>query len=167
MAKMVLPNNDRKNPKIAILSKMIDYVQHNYVRQITLEEIASAGSVGRTKCAQIFHEMVDQTPIEFVNDVRMRAGAEMLDTTSMPVSDIAQNLVSHHRHSSRARSSSTCIRRPQPTGGICSSRPWPSYAIAMRLPQCWRRLLGQLRCGGGRPTSGGLAECVPRPSPDR
>lgn len=83
---------DRKNPKIAILSKMIDYVQHNYVRQITLEEIASAGSVGRTKCAQIFHEMVDQTPIEFVNDVRMRAGAEMLDTTSMPVSDIAKKL---------------------------------------------------------------------------
>lgn len=140
---------DRKNPKIAILSKMIDYVQHNYVRQITLEEIASAGSVGRTKCAQIFHEMVDQTPIEFVNDVRMRAGAEMLDTTSMPVSDIAKNLVSHHRHSSRARSSSTCIRRPRPTGGICSSRPWTSYAIVMRLPQCWRRLLGQLRCGGG------------------
>lgn len=140
---------DRKNPKIAILSKMIDYVQHNYVRQITLEEIASAGSVGRTKCAQIFHEMVDQTPIEFVNDVRMRAGAEMLDTTSMPVSDIAKNLVSHHRHSSRARSSSTCIRRPQPTGGICSSRPWTSYAIVMRLPQYWRRLLGQLRCGGG------------------
>lgn len=139
---------DRKNPKIAILSKMIDYVQHNYVRQITLEEIASAGSVGRTKCAQIFHEMVDQTPIEFVNDVRMRAGAEMLDTTSMPVSDIAKNLVSHHRHSSRARSSGTCIRRPQPTGGICSSRPWTSYAIVMRLPQCWRRLLGQLRCGG-------------------
>ena len=60
-----------------------------------------------------------------------------------------KNLVSHHRHSSRARSSSTCIRRPQPTGGICSSRPWTSYAIAMRLPQCWRRLLGQLRCGGG------------------
>ena len=83
---------DRKNPKIAILSKMIDYVQHNYVRQITLEEIASAGSVGRTKCAQIFHEMVDQTPIEFVNDVRMRAGEEMLDTTSMPVSDIAKKL---------------------------------------------------------------------------
>lgn len=83
---------DRKNPKIAILSKMIDYVQHNYVRQITLEEIASAGSVGRTKCAQIFHEMVDQTPIEFVNDVRMRVGAEMLDTTSMPVSDIAKKL---------------------------------------------------------------------------
>ena len=83
---------DRKNPKIAILSKMIDYVQHNYVRQITLEEIASAGSVGRTKCAQIFHEMVDQTPNEFVNDVRMRAGAEMLDTTSMPVSDIAKKL---------------------------------------------------------------------------
>ena len=41
---------------------------------------------------QIFHEMVDQTPIEFVNDVRMRAGAEMLDTTSMPVSDIAKKL---------------------------------------------------------------------------
>ena len=140
---------DRKNPKIAILSKMIDYVQHNYVRPITLEEIASAGSVGRTKCAQIFHEMVDQTPIEFVNDVRMRAGAEMLDTTSMPVSDIAKKL---------GFSSSTFFTRtfkqymhttPTAYRRICSSRPWTSYAIVMRLPQCWRRLLGQLRCGGG------------------
>ena len=38
------------HPRIVTLRKMIDYVQRYYVRPITLKQIASAGSVGRTTC---------------------------------------------------------------------------------------------------------------------
>lgn len=66
-------------PRIVTLRKMIDYVQRYYVRPITLKQIASAGSVGRTTCASIFRESLNQSPIEFVNDVRVRAAANLLD----------------------------------------------------------------------------------------
>lgn len=75
--------------KIAALRSMIDYVQQHYHQRVTLAQIAAAGCVGRTQCAVLFHDMVGQSPIEFVNDVRVRAGAELLATTQLPVAEIA------------------------------------------------------------------------------
>ena len=69
---------------------MIDYVQRYYVRPITLKQIASAGSVGRTTCASIFRESLNQSPIEFVNDVRVRAAANLLVTSSLPIATVAK-----------------------------------------------------------------------------
>ena len=54
------------HPRIVTLRKMIDYVQRYYVRPITLKQIASAGSVGRTTCASIFRESLNQSPIATV-----------------------------------------------------------------------------------------------------
>lgn len=74
---------------VATLATMVDFVQRHYVHQITLAQIAAAGSVGRTTCATIFRELLGQTPIEFVNDVRIRAAAELLATTQLPIATIA------------------------------------------------------------------------------
>ena len=74
---------------------MIDYVQRYYVRPITLKQIASAGSVGRTTCASIFRESLNQSPIEFVNDVRVRAAANLLVTSSLPIATSPNRPVSH------------------------------------------------------------------------
>ena len=52
--------------------------------------IASAGSVGRTTCASIFRESLNQSPIEFVNDVRVRAAANLLVTSSLPIATVAK-----------------------------------------------------------------------------
>lgn len=78
------------HPRIVTLRKMIDYVQRYYVRPITLKQIASAGSVGRTTCASIFRESLNQSPIEFVNDVRVRAAANLLVTSSLPIATVAK-----------------------------------------------------------------------------
>ena len=80
---------DVDEAKIAALRSMIDYVQQHYHQRVTLAQIAAAGCVGRTQCAVLFHDMVGQSPIEFVNDVRVRAGAELLATTQLPVAEIA------------------------------------------------------------------------------
>lgn len=79
-------------PHISVLRNMVDYVQRYYVRPITLEQIAAAGSVGRTTCAAIFRELLNQTPIEFVNDVRVRAAANLLATSVLPVTGIARQV---------------------------------------------------------------------------
>jgi AraC-like DNA-binding protein len=77
------------DPHIDVLRAMVDYVQQHYVRPITLDQIAAAGSVGRTTCAKIFRDLLGQTPIEFVNDVRVRAAAELLRSTRLPIASIA------------------------------------------------------------------------------
>ena len=79
----------KRHPHVTTLAMMVDFVQQHYVHQITLAQIAAAGSVGRTTCAAIFRELLGQTPIEFVNDVRIRAAAELLATTQLPVATIA------------------------------------------------------------------------------
>lgn len=78
-----------RHPHVATLAMMVDFVQQHYVHQITLAQIAVAGLVGRTTCTAIFRELLGQTPIEFVNDVRVRAAAELLTTTQLPIATIA------------------------------------------------------------------------------
>lgn len=78
-----------RHQHVKTLGMMCDFVRQQYSRQITLEQIAEAGSVGRTTCAMIFRDLLNQTPIEFVNDVRVRAAANLLTTTQLPISTIA------------------------------------------------------------------------------
>lgn len=80
----------KRHPHVSTLAMMVDFVQRHYVHQITLAQIAASGSVGRTTCAVIFRELLGQTPIEFVNDVRIRAAAELLATTQLPIASIAE-----------------------------------------------------------------------------
>lgn len=54
-----------------------------------MEQIAESGAVGRTACAAIFRELLNQTPIEFVNDVRVRSAANLLTATQLPIATIA------------------------------------------------------------------------------
>lgn len=78
-----------RHSHVIALGMMCDFVRRQYTRQITLEQIAESGAVGRTACAAIFRELLNQTPIEFVNDVRVRSAANLLTATQLPIATIA------------------------------------------------------------------------------
>jgi len=64
-------------------------VQQHYVASDHVGADRGGRIVGRTTCTAIFRELLGQTPIEFVNDVRVRAAAELLTTTQLPIATIA------------------------------------------------------------------------------
>ncbi|RSX57439.1 AraC family transcriptional regulator [Bifidobacterium samirii] len=78
-----------RQPRLQSLTAMVDFIQANYAHTITLAQIAAAGAVGRSTCATLFRRHLNQSPIEYVNDVRVRAAAELLAGTDLPVGAIA------------------------------------------------------------------------------
>lgn len=74
------------------LKDMIAYINQSYREKLSLEDIARAGGVGKTGCCGIFKQYANKTPNEFLTDVRLRRGGELLRDTDMTVLEISNEV---------------------------------------------------------------------------
>lgn len=74
---------------VLIQKRMLDFIRTHYQEHIDVNAIAAAGGVCRTKCWQIFKKYLMQTPNEYLNSFRMEKGMELLKSTRMTVTEIA------------------------------------------------------------------------------
>ena len=82
-------NSNYSDSQVDSLKAMLTYIQENYSSNISLDDIAQAGSVSRTFCNNLFHKYTDQTPIENLTRFRVSKVAEILNSTSLSMSEIA------------------------------------------------------------------------------
>lgn len=73
-----------------VLKAMMNFVDKNYMNNITLNEVASAGGVSRSLCNTIFNKYTQMTPIEYIMHFRTRKVADLLQSGDMPMSEIAE-----------------------------------------------------------------------------
>ncbi|PPQ47121.1 AraC family transcriptional regulator [Paenibacillus peoriae] len=74
---------------LAHVQEMTRFIHQNYDQKITLEEIASAGAVCRSRCCTLFNKYVGQTPNNYVTQYRLQKSCEMLKETRRSISEIA------------------------------------------------------------------------------
>lgn len=74
---------------LTILKSMLSFIQHNYTGKISLAGIAASGAVGQSKCYQLFHAYLHQTPNEYLTAYRLRKSSRLLCETDLTVSEIA------------------------------------------------------------------------------
>ena len=68
---------------------MTGHIQKNYSSKITLDDIAAAGSVCRSRCCRLFNEYIGQTPNAYLIRYRIQKSREMLIETNMSVIEIS------------------------------------------------------------------------------
>jgi AraC family transcriptional regulator, melibiose operon regulatory protein len=68
---------------------MTGYIRQHYEQKITLDEIAAAGSVCRSRCCDLFAKYVGQTPNNFLVRLRIHKGCQMLRETKRSICEIA------------------------------------------------------------------------------
>jgi len=68
---------------------MTGFIQKNYSKKITLDDIAAAGSVCRSKCCILFNEYIKQTPNAYLTRYRIQKSCEMLTETNMSIIEIS------------------------------------------------------------------------------
>lgn len=68
--------------------RMVSYIYQNYSGTLSLDDIAAAGNVCRSKCCQIFKKYVGQSPMDFVNAYRLECSQHLLLTTSLNITEI-------------------------------------------------------------------------------
>ena len=83
----VCPAGERENR--AAQEEMVSFICRHYGEPLSLEAIAAAGHVSRSKCCQIFRKYVGQSPVEFLNAYRLKVGRNLLRDTERNVTEIA------------------------------------------------------------------------------
>lgn len=74
---------------LCIQKDMVAFCYQHYREKITLEDIAASGNVSRSKCCRMFQRYLQQSPIDFLKEYRLRISCNLLDTTDKPVTEIA------------------------------------------------------------------------------
>lgn len=82
----IIPQADQRE---VALRNMIAYVQQHYQEPVTLTKLAAAGMISKSLCNAIFREQLNQTPIGYLVKYRIDKSIELLQSTSMSVTDIA------------------------------------------------------------------------------
>ena len=85
------PYEDRQ-----IQRKMVSYIFSHYAEPLTLEEIATSGSVSRSKCCQIFKKFLGESPVDFVNSYRLEKSCLELRGSARSITEIALNCGFNH-----------------------------------------------------------------------
>ncbi|CQR55653.1 AraC family transcriptional regulator [Paenibacillus riograndensis] len=84
-----VPGQVNENQSWIILRNMTGFIHHHYASKITLDEIAAAGSICRSKCCELFDEYTGKTPNSYLVRYRIQKSCEMLTETNRSVSEIA------------------------------------------------------------------------------
>jgi len=70
------------------IHEALEYIEHNFQNNITIECIAEVCGLNRSYFGKIFKDTVGSSPQEFLMNFRMAKAAELLKLTSLSISDI-------------------------------------------------------------------------------
>ncbi|MEY8355651.1 AraC family transcriptional regulator [Lachnospiraceae bacterium 54-53] len=72
-----------------VIWNMTGFIHRNYDEKISVDDIAASGMVCRSKCCELFHEYVGQTPNTYLMNYRIIKSCELLRETKRTISEIA------------------------------------------------------------------------------
>lgn len=76
--------------RIPALQNMLSFIQNHYAEPIRLADIAAAGTMCRSKCCDLFRNVLQQSPLEFTQSFRIQQSIRLLQDTDLSVSEIAE-----------------------------------------------------------------------------
>jgi AraC-like DNA-binding protein len=68
---------------------MLSFIQENFAEKLTLTQIAEAGSVSTRECLRCFRASINQSPMEYLLEYRVRAAEKLLEATELSVTEVA------------------------------------------------------------------------------
>ncbi len=83
---------DIKNKKrIEQLKKVLEFIEQEYDKPITLEDLASKTNLNPKYFIKIFSQMTGKSPIQYLNSYRIEIACNMLLSTELSITDICLN----------------------------------------------------------------------------
>jgi len=71
------------------LSRVVNYIELNYIEEITLNRLAQIAHMSESTLLRKFHEALSDTPIDYLQKYRLKKACEMLLNTDKTVTEIA------------------------------------------------------------------------------
>lgn len=82
-------SNFKTDSNLTTLKTMMTFTREHANEKITLCDIALSGHISKRTCGYLFLKYLNQTPIEFLNDYRLRKSIELLKSTDMTILEIS------------------------------------------------------------------------------
>ncbi|MDO4622569.1 MAG: AraC family transcriptional regulator [Eubacteriales bacterium] len=83
------PRSRKGQKKVMQLRQVLDYIDTNYSKPITLEELARTASMSPKYFCRFFYSMTHRTPIDYLNYQRIEHACYELNVSDASVTDIA------------------------------------------------------------------------------
>ena len=83
--------NDAADTHSKFLKQMMFYIQNNFRDPITLDDFAGNVNISRSLCNKIFKQYAQESPIGYVMHFRARKAAELLRSSNMSLTEIAEH----------------------------------------------------------------------------
>lgn len=74
-----------------IITQTLTYININYNKQLTLDELAKKARYSKSRFSHLFLEIVGMSPIKYQNDIRLKNSCELLHSTNLTIAEIAQS----------------------------------------------------------------------------
>nr|WP_296266943.1 AraC family transcriptional regulator [uncultured Merdimonas sp.] len=71
------------------MKQMLIFIKDHYGENLTVRDIAGSASVSESECLRCFRTVLDTSPIAYLKSYRLQKAANLLETTSRKISDIA------------------------------------------------------------------------------
>ena len=89
--KKVIPNmHKRQLPVDKTLQQAIAYITENWDKDFSIDAVAKACCVSESKLYQIFRDQLGETPVHFLNSIRINNAIDYLESTEYSISRISE-----------------------------------------------------------------------------
>ena len=89
LARCCCLTSKRQSQRKLSLDKMMQFIEKNYSRDLTRDEIMHAGMTSNSAGTRIFRDLLGKTPIEYLSQVRIQHAIYLLKNTDRKISLIA------------------------------------------------------------------------------
>ena len=72
-----------------VVREMMAFIGENYSDELTLDQIAAAGKVSRSKCTRLFRTFIQKSPMHHLQSYRLERSVYLLTHTDFSISEIA------------------------------------------------------------------------------
>ncbi len=81
---------EMRSKKYRALLRVTHYIDEHYNEGVSLEEVAEATGISRYYVSHLFKELMDNTFVGYVNELRLNHAAMLLVTTDSPIIEMAE-----------------------------------------------------------------------------
>ncbi|MGN0268015.1 MAG: helix-turn-helix domain-containing protein [Lachnospiraceae bacterium] len=82
---------DKNNIDVDRIKIMMQYIHEHYMEKITLSDIASTANISTRECTRCFQRCIKLSPVNYLNEYRIRMAAQMLLQTNQSITTISEN----------------------------------------------------------------------------
>lgn len=87
---IILDIPERAETKSVLFDSMLNYVQFNFMNEITIRDIAQACACSQSTVCHVFKQYMGESIKKYIDNLRINQAKKLLSTSDLPINRIAQ-----------------------------------------------------------------------------